>query len=68
MFFPEGCFFVYTHSYCNYSSSGSLVGPITLGMTSDVFELSHKANYFATGCGHIKYVDFGMLVIWMSGI
>ena len=44
MFFSEGCICcIYTFLF-DYSSAGSLVGFITLGVTAEVFELSHKKN------------------------
>ena len=51
---------------CQYSIDVSLAIFITFGTTTEVFEFSHK-NIFATGCGHRKYVDFSMLIRWMSG-
>ena len=60
---------VYTHTYLTYISAGSLARIIHLGMTADVFELSHKNKLF-TGCGDINYdiINFTVLITWMSGI
>ena len=54
------------HSHCKYISDGYFVGFRTLCDTVEVFELSPKTNLF-TGCGHINYVDFSMLITLMSG-
>ena len=36
-------------------------------MTVEVFELSHNQFYFGIGCVHINYVQFSMLITWISG-
>ena len=66
-FLPNEKSVVSTHAHYKCSSDGYLARLINLGMTDEVFELSHTNISFATGCGHRNYVDFSMLVIWMSG-
>ena len=57
---------VSTHAYCEYISSGSLAMIRSLCTNDKVFELSQN-NPFVTGCGHRTYVDFSMLITWISG-
>ena len=38
-----------------------------LGMTADVFEYAQKNIPFVTGCGDRNFVDFSMLITWISG-
>ena len=40
---------------------------INLGTTDKVIEFSHKKIPFVTGYVHIKFVDFSLLITWMSG-
>ena len=65
-FILKGKTVIYLHSHCKYISNGHLARFRTLCDTVEVFELSPKTNLF-TGCGHINYVDFSMLITWMSG-
>ena len=66
-FLLKGKSVVSTHAHYKYSSDGYPERLINLGMTDEVFELSHTNISFATGCGHRNYAYFSMLVIWMSG-
>ena len=66
-FFLKGEILVSTHAYFQYSSSSYLATIVTLGSTSEVFELSHKYIPFTTGCGHRNSVYFSMLITWLSG-
>ena len=57
---------VYTHSHWKYIRTSSIVRIGTLGKASEILELSHKNIPFATVCGHINYVNFSMLITWIS--
>ena len=58
---------VFTDYHCKYISAGYLERFRTLVLTDEVFELSYKKILLVTGCGHRNYVDFSMLITWMSG-
>ena len=67
VFFLKDKKVVYANSHWQYSSSVYLARLKDLGVTAEIFELSHKNIHFITSCVHIDCVYFSMLITWIWG-